>query len=316
MNKKASKSKGRTASWLTSIILHILILAVLLISTNPEIRNKISDAPVKIINNYNASNLLEEVKSEELTGIQVNPVNISQQPIALAASPEIFLPEALTVKSKSTSSDKIVVRTSKGYQSSFFGTSGEGERICYLVDISGSMVMAIEYIKKELINSISRLEPDQYFQIVFFAGEQPIVFSRSKLTRASYFDRQEAIDFIKKIDIQSVPPGIESWRPVAAALRSGFESQSKDFQYANLFYLFTDGDFDINITKSILDNLQQRKSTPAVINILQCGSHKNDLFLKNLSNKYKGQYNYLTDEDLVRLPAESNLPGYSRKYLN
>ena len=312
MNKKANKSKGRAASWITSISLHILILAFLLISTSSEIRNKISDTPAKIINNYKKSNLLDEIEGEKLNSIQIDPANLSQQPIAISVRPELLLPEAITAKSLQPTANKIAIKSSKGNRSSFFGTNGEGERICYLVDISGSMIMAIEYIKKELINSISRLEPNQYFQIVFFAGEQPIVFSAEKLTRASYYDRQDAIKFINKIDVQAVPPGTESWRPVSTALHAGFDSQTKDSKYANLFYLFTDGDFDINITKSILDSLQQRKSVPAVINILQCGSHTNKVFLNSLSRKYKGQYNYLTDEDLVRLPNEREIPEFAR----
>ena len=307
--KKAILSKGRTVSWFTSFILHGLILIILLASSS-QIRSKISEQPAKIINKFQTSNLLEESKVEELTGIQMNSGTVTHQALNISSKANFDAKRIITAKKSRLSPKKIGIKSTKNNISSFFGTSGEGERICYMVDISGSMIMAIEYIKKELANSISKLEPNQYFQIIFYAGTEPIVFSPNNLVRASFYDREKAISFINNIDVQAVPPGLEGWRSVAAALHSGFDSQTTDAKYANLFYLFTDGNFDINIISSILDNLQQRKSTPAIVNILQCGSKTNDIFLNGLARKNQGEYKYLTDEELVKPPASRNVPDY------
>ena len=293
-----------------SFCLHAGILSVLLASTSSQLRNNLGDSPAQIINNFQKSNLQEELEVEELKGINVNPVNNIQKSIEINEKPVFNTPSIISAKAIRRSNSSNVVKPSKGNFSSFFGTSGEGERICYVVDISGSMIMAIEYIKKELINSISKLEPNQHFQIIFYATDQPVVFSTDKFVRASYFDREAAITFINNIDVSAVPPGLEGWRPVAAAFRAGFDSRTDDLKYANLFYLFTDGDFDINIASSVLDSLQQRKSTPATINILQCGNPINEIFLKSLARKYKGEYKFLTDEELVRPPVKKAIPEF------
>ena len=57
-------------------------------------------------------------------------------------------------------------------QIEFFGSRVEHRKVCYLVDCSGSMRGIFGRVQKELIDSIGKLQPDQYFYVIFFGGNK------------------------------------------------------------------------------------------------------------------------------------------------
>jgi len=60
-------------------------------------------------------------------------------------------------------------RGGRGGEGTFFGSRVRGQSFVYVVDRSGSMRGArLEAVKTELINSVSRLEPNQKFFIIFY----------------------------------------------------------------------------------------------------------------------------------------------------
>lgn len=298
LSDKNQKRSGSSASWLLSVVLHTVVILLLLLTTSQTINNSINNSqPVRIVST--------DQNQQPQTALETQAISPTAVPVLM---PEVAINDSLTsmttiapltvINQTPLAGQKNAVRAPVA-QSMFFGTSGQGQRICYLVDVSGSMIMAIEYIKKELTRSISQLEPDQYFQIVFYSGPKPEVLLEAKLTRASYSNRQQAIEFINGIDVRRAMPGIETWRPLLNALHAGFDSQSFDRKTANLVYLFTDGNFDSEIIMPVIDTIQQNKRPAAVINVILCGSINNEEKLIHLAQKYQGQYQFLTDDELV-----------------
>ena len=81
----------------------------------------------------------------------------------------------------------------------FFSSQTLSRRLCYLVDCSGSMKGLFEQVKDELARSITSLQPDHYFGIVFFGDNRVLQFSAGKLVRASQDNKIKALDFIKTV---------------------------------------------------------------------------------------------------------------------
>ncbi len=298
----ASKyNNANRTSWLVSFILHGIIIAVLLITTSKTLTSSNNDKPPARIASVTQENIkLENEIESEIVDIPYSAaVPMPDFPEAsfdqFQASIAPVVVPATAVKTTLPS----VVKSNTTPKSIFFGTSGQGDKICYVVDISGSMVMAIDYIKAELIRSISKLGPNQYFQIIFYASDIPICFAEGSLTRASYYNRKNAIEFINKISVQAVPSNMESWRPILKALRDGFDSQTFDQKSANMIYLFTDGDFEYTIIDQAVKGIQKRRKTPATVNIILCGTMENERYLIELAKTYRGQYLFLTDDQLV-----------------
>ena len=197
-----------------------------------------------------------------------------------------------------------VVGASAAAQSSFFGTSGKAATLCFVVDCSGSMVMAFDYVKEELRRSIRRLTPGHYFYVVFFAGGEPIELHFGQLIRATSGNRREALRFIDEAELVSVSTEAAAWEGVAAGLRRAFELRSADGRGVDLIYLLTDGEFDHAKVSGILAELQRQRAYAAVINVVACGSRDSEQFLQSLAGGYQGRYRFVSDEELSRLGQE------------
>ena len=50
----------------------------------------------------------------------------------------------------------------------FFSSTTFRKKVCFVVDSSGSMQGSFGWVKEQLVESISNLEQDQYFNIIFF----------------------------------------------------------------------------------------------------------------------------------------------------
>lgn len=81
----------------------------------------------------------------------------------------------------------------------FFGSSTSCHKICYVVDCSGSMQGLMGCVRKELKKSISELQPDNYFGIIFFGNGKLFEFGGGRLLRATPKSKSAAYDFIDTI---------------------------------------------------------------------------------------------------------------------
>lgn len=119
-------------------------------------------------------------------------------------------------------------------QAEFFGSVARGRRICYVVDCSGSMQGLWRRVREELIESIGRLEPDQYFCVIAFGAGNVQESGGGRILRASERAKKEAYGFV------------ESLRPVGAtnalsALQRAVKIRDDTNVGAAVIYFLTDG---------------------------------------------------------------------------
>lgn len=122
---------------------------------------------------------------------------------------------------------------------SFFGARCAAGRICFVVDCSGSMFGRMGLVRRQLIEAVHRLTPDQFFSIVFFGGTgEYLETGAGGLRRASPSAKQEAIRLI-----ESVRPAGRT--DALSAMAKAMSLRTPAGQGPDLIYFLTDG-FDLD----------------------------------------------------------------------
>ena len=116
----------------------------------------------------------------------------------------------------------------------FFGSPAQGRRICYVVDCSGSMQGLWQGVKKELVESIGQLQPDQYFTVIIFGSGSILESGGGRLVRATERAKKDATVFIDSLR----PMGTTN---ALAAMQRGLTIKDNDGVGPALIYFLTDG---------------------------------------------------------------------------
>jgi hypothetical protein len=163
------------------------------------------------------------------------------------------------------------------------------------------MIIAFEYIQRELKRTVEALTPAQYFHIILYAAGEPIEMSPVRLMRAHAPRRKEALDFINRMKLVTVTDSQKGAEAVVNALRHAFEVTSVDSRPAELIYLLTDGQFDHQKVDELVRQKQAGRSAPAQINVIACGNRNNEDFLQKMAAAYQGQYRFVSDAELAKI---------------
>ncbi len=115
-----------------------------------------------------------------------------------------------------------------GPKSPFMGVSGNAYRIVYLVDASGSMMPRKTIVVQALKESVDKLKPVQFFNVVFFHYGDAEALDRGQLIPASPVNKRKAFDFADEMEARD-----QTDPSKAIALAMGMKPQ--------LIYLLTDG---------------------------------------------------------------------------
>lgn len=298
--------------WGISLLIHI-VAAVIFFTVSPTFSTSIKpNKPRQAILETHDKSLPDEplitnLKIEPMSRSLLEPVADAANPPALPQDPQFPKRQftAITALTGPTGADgfgQTNVMVTQPLASSFCGTTGAADRICFVVDCSGSMVIAFDYVRRELKRAINSLGPAQYFHIIFFAGGEPIEMPQKKLVRAHAPNRRRAIPFIDRTDLTDVPTMQAAWQALAQALQTAFKVKAFDSRSTQLIYLFTDGEFDHQQINRTLIALQSRRDKPVTINVIACGNTDNEIFLRNQAQRYQGQYRFISDEELARRP--------------
>jgi len=116
----------------------------------------------------------------------------------------------------------------------FFGSFAEERKVCYVVDCSGSMQGVFGQVRKKLSESIGKLQPDQYFYIIFFGGDRLFEFGDGKLLRATEEVKSAAYEFIDSIQ----PAGQTN---ALSAFERAVQIRDSMAQSSAVVYFLTDG---------------------------------------------------------------------------
>jgi hypothetical protein len=136
----------------------------------------------------------------------------------------------------------------------FFGTYSSERKVVFVVDCSGSMKGLFTAVKRELLQSINGLEPDQYFSVIFFGGSRLIEFSKDKMVRANGKSKSALADFAATIK----PSGFTD---AASALRRAMQITDSRGNKAGTIYFLTDGfELSSESSKSFVDEIIQYRN--------------------------------------------------------
>ena len=175
----------------------------------------------------------------------------------------------------------------------FFGSRTEGRKVCYLVDCSGSMQGMFGRVRKELKQSISGLQPDQYFYIIFFGGGKLFEFGDGRLLRATKEAKAAAQDFI---DLAG-PAGKTN---ALAALERAVQIRDSSARSLSIIYFLTDG-FELTTEgeRSFprkVANLLKRFAPEARINAIGFWPQSDDRrMLEAIAAQSGGEFVFITD---------------------
>jgi hypothetical protein len=81
---------------------------------------------------------------------------------------------------------------------SFFHFFESAQRVVYVIDRSGSMIDTFDLVRLSLLESIHKLNKQQYFQVVFFSDEIPLVFDPSYTDRRTTKARRSSPERVPK----------------------------------------------------------------------------------------------------------------------
>lgn len=107
-------------------------------------------------------------------------------------------------------------------------------RVCYVVDFSGSTIGAIDDLKRELKRSVGNLSSEQQFNVFVFYSKQDRYITESFKPRLMAADSENKRDFFAWIDEQTPDGHTDPLRAMERALKLNPEA----------VFLFSDGYFD------------------------------------------------------------------------
>ncbi len=81
----------------------------------------------------------------------------------------------------------------------FFDSVSQARHVCFVVDCSGSMQGLLARVHRELIDSIAKLEQDQYFCIIGFGAGRLFESGNGSLVRATPRARDHSRQFIESL---------------------------------------------------------------------------------------------------------------------
>jgi predicted CopG family antitoxin len=121
---------------------------------------------------------------------------------------------------------------------SFFESRVYARKICYVVDCSGSMLGTFSLVQKKLCESVGELEPDQFFEIIFFSDNNLSKLSNGTLIRATPSAKSKAERFISITQPGGSTNAIQ-------ALSEALKIKDPKYKPPHLLYFLTDG-FDLS----------------------------------------------------------------------
>ncbi|MFH1615609.1 MAG: VWA domain-containing protein [Planctomycetota bacterium] len=176
----------------------------------------------------------------------------------------------------------------------FFGIPADERKLCYVVDCSGSMQGIFSVVLENLRQSISTLQPDQYFALILFGGDRLQLYHDGRLIRATGRTVSDAQRFIER----SSPHGrTNAMDAVKKALLARDETGCKP----DVIYFLTDG-FELSEQDSLsfaadVENLRKNLAPNTKINTIGFWTQKNDCaLLENIARRSGGQFKFIADD--------------------
>ncbi len=167
----------------------------------------------------------------------------------------------------------------------FFGLGGQARgarNIAYVVDRSGSMLTTLQGVKKELVESISKLRRTQKFHVIFFNTGAPLENPPRRMVNAIQAHKNDTFEFIEQI---TAGGGTDP----RLAVRRAFAVEP------DLVYLLTDGEFDPQLV-DVLNQLNRNRRV-RVFTIAYVSRAGADL-LERIAREHNGEFRFVSEDDI------------------
>ena len=257
------KGKITVAAMLLSFALHIVVLGIFsLISFSSSQTNTFAASGNSIsLQNIKAISQMPQTVAKPKVKKLSNP---DKQSRSLSKNENLATDKELPGKPDDvnlhTSDTSLASVPLFSFSTEFFGSQTDLRKICFVVDCSGSMKGTFGMVRRNLKDSISKLRQDQYFDIIFFRGEELIDFGNNRLVRASENRKIQALKFIDSVS----PAGTTN---AAKALTYAMGVKDPAGNAAQLIYFLTDGldmnDNSMDFSKRI--ERQRKKLAPSTV---------------------------------------------------
>ncbi len=216
-----------------------------------------------------------------------SPNLLTSDPVALL--PESPAPLARIDSRTSSDEDRIEGQTDgkpaggpggggNGAGSSFFGLQASGDRVVFVVDVSGSMKGRRLYrARQELTRSLESLRTDQQYFVIFFsdAGRSPM--PSDKMLPATPENVSETIKWLKRIDSGG---GTNPLPGLLMAMQLNPDA----------IFLMTDGKFDPQIVWAVE---QAKPVKPLPIYTISFASRSAEALLRAIAEQTGGDYRFV-----------------------
>ena len=198
------------------------------------------------------------------------------------SSSEIPLPDQIDDEGtfELTIADSASQLAGDGKSGDFLGIRSVGNSFVYVVDKSGSMNgTPFELACRELVDSISRLQENQSFYVIFYSNNAEPMFMPAdiapKMLAGTDKNKQLAKDWI------------------AGIFSDGGTNPTEAMRHAinlnpEVIFLMSDGSFNMHIA----DGIRQDNLAGIVINTIAYGSDSGKATLEKIARENNGQYHY------------------------
>lgn len=225
-------------AWTASIVVHIIILAIFVTLRLPHPPGQLKTPIIPVARISRVKQLIHAspvISKPKIKRIARN--RFAKRPNKKLAVNRIFdstKPSAKDFEPFAPKQNSPAGRTISPKGTEFFGSWTDERKICYLVDCSGSMQGLFSRVRKQLTESISSLQPDRYFSIIFFGRGQLIEFENGQLIRATAKSKLAAFEFINSIRPAGRTNALE-------AMKRSLQIRDSNSGRASIIYFLTDG---------------------------------------------------------------------------
>lgn len=174
----------------------------------------------------------------------------------------------------------------------FCGIDDEATKIVYIMDYSGSMIDALDYLRKDIKKSVNTLIPVQQFGVVVFSEEATVLTEMKRAT----VDVKKALAV--KIDtVVSQGQNDYTLVPYKDAFSKAFAMKPQ------VIYFLTDGTFDPRLIEDL--KVLNRDKKVRINTIAYLSSAENAEFiqlyeqLKTVAKDHGGKFGKVTEKEMV-----------------
>lgn len=184
-----------------------------------------------------------------------------------------------------------------GTGTSFMGVETNAQRICYILDFSGSMFGAgvenpkIAHMLLELKKSVNRLPDDHSFYVIFF-DDTELPMGGTSMVKATSNNRSKWFTWA---DVESVGANARGGTDPSGALEFALKNLKPD-----AIYLLTDGGFDNAASFAVINLHNANRATQ--INTIGFHDRSNEAGMQQIASENRGEYRYIPP------PAGSPVP--------